>query len=276
MTTTSGHLRKMPVNAQTPAEYQLALDDYRVALNPLIGSTIKLEYSGTIRCVACGKRTAKSYSQGHCFPCMRRLASCDSCIIKPELCHFHEGTCREPEWGKTNCMAPHIVYLANSSSLKVGITRKTQMPTRWLDQGATQAMPIFEVPTRLLAGLVEVQLAKLVADKTNWRMMLKGAAPALDLADAATDLLERAGDILAHLDVPQGQQIERLKPTENDHSFSFPVAEHPQKVTSVTLDKQPKIEGQLMGIKGQYLILDVGVINIRRHAGYEVAFSHDQ
>lgn len=278
MTSVTGNLRKMPVKPGEDgqaAQYSLLIGDKKIPLNPLLGTHISLEYTGIINCVNCGRKTKKSFNQGHCFPCMKKLASCDSCIVKPELCHYHEGTCREPEWGKANCMSPHIVYLANSSGLKVGITRKNQVPTRWLDQGATQALPIFEVPTRRLAGLVEVGLAKHVADKTDWRKMLKGTADKLDLAVKAEELLGAAPEALEDLPLEAGQAIQRLEATDADWDFEFPVEQHPDKVKSMTFDKLDKVEGILQGIKGQYLILDTGVINIRRHGGYEVTFSYD-
>ena len=278
MTSVTGNLRKMPVEPGEygeAAQYSLLIGDKKIPLNPLLGTHISLEYTGIINCVNCGRKTKKSFNQGHCFPCMKKLASCDSCIVKPELCHYHEGTCREPEWGKANCMSPHIVYLANSSGLKVGITRKNQVPTRWLDQGATQALPIFEVPTRRLAGLVEVGLAKHVADKTDWRKMLKGTADKLDLAVKAEELLGAAPEALEDLPLEDGQAIQRLEATGADWDFEFPVEQHPDKVKSMTFDKLDKVEGILQGIKGQYLILDTGVINIRRHGGYEVTFSYD-
>ena len=278
MTSVTGNLRKMPVEpgavGQT-AQYALLIGEEKVPLNPLLGTHISLEYTGNINCVSCGRKTKKSFNQGHCFPCMKKLASCDSCIVKPELCHYHEGTCREPEWGEANCMSPHIVYLANSSGLKVGITRKNQVPTRWLDQGATQALPIFEVPTRRLAGLVEVGLAKHVADKTDWRKMLKGSADELDLAEKAEDLLGAAPEALEGLPLEADQAIQRLEAADAHWSFEFPVEQHPEKVKSMTFDKLAKVEGILQGIKGQYLILDTGVINIRHHGGYEVTFSYD-
>jgi hypothetical protein len=275
MTSITGNLSKMPVEPGPPAQYTFALSDARVPMNPLMGTAISLEYTGNIHCVECGRKTKKSFSQGHCYPCMQRLASCDSCIVKPELCHYHKGTCRQPEWGEANCMSPHIVYLANSSGLKVGVTRKTQVPTRWLDQGATQALPIFEVPTRRIAGLVEVALAKHVADKTDWRKMLRGSADPLVLDEKAQALLAEAGGVLDDIDLEDGQTIERLPGEGADWAFDFPVEQHPEKVKSMTLDKIPKVEGVLQGIKGQYLILDTGVINIRRHGGYEVVFTYD-
>ena len=175
MTSVTGNLRKMPVEPGEDgqaAQYSLLIGDKKIPLNPLLGTHISLEYTGIINCVNCGRKTKKSFNQGHCFPCMKKLASCDSCIVKPELCHYHEGTCREPEWGERFCFQPHVVYLSNASGLKVGITRNTQMPTRWLDQGAIQALPILEVDSRQQSGFVEVLFKNEVSDRTNWRAML--------------------------------------------------------------------------------------------------------
>ncbi|GAL30720.1 hypothetical protein JCM19239_4459 [Vibrio variabilis] len=140
----SGTLSKMRASLESTVQYRLPVGDEEVDLSPLIGKTISLNHTGNIFCASCGKKTKKSYSQGHCFVCMKKLASCDMCIMKPETCHYDEGTCREPEWGEANCMVDHFVYLSNTSSLKVGITRHTQIPTRWIDQGATQGLPILK------------------------------------------------------------------------------------------------------------------------------------
>lgn len=165
----SGNLEKMRATLGDTMEYSLPIGEERLALNPLIGKSLQITAEGTINCIACGRKTKKSYSQGHCYPCSQRLASCDLCIMKPETCHYDKGTCREPQWGEAHCMQPHFVYLSNTSGVKVGITRQTQIPTRWIDQGATQALPIFKVQTRLQSGLVEVMCKTHVADRTDHR-----------------------------------------------------------------------------------------------------------
>ena len=154
----TGALRKMTAQLDEDGniEYQLPVGENSLALNALIGKHVNITFDGAINCSHCGRKTKKSYSQGFCYPCMQKLAQCDMCIMKPETCHLDKGTCREPQWGEENCMIPHYVYLANTSGLKVGITRHTQIPTRWIDQGATQALPIFKVNTRLQSGLVEI------------------------------------------------------------------------------------------------------------------------
>jgi hypothetical protein len=151
-----GLLNKMYARLESTVQYELPLSDQRIALNPLLGKVIKLTFTGNIRCVHCNRTIKKSFNQGYCYPCFISLAQCDMCIMKPETCHYEAGTCREPSWGEEFCFKPHIVYLANSSGIKVGITRQTQIPTRWIDQGAVQALPIFKVQSRYMAGLIEI------------------------------------------------------------------------------------------------------------------------
>lgn len=257
-----------------PVAYQIRLGEHRLDLNPLIEKSIKLQFSGVINCVNCGRKTNKSFSQGYCFPCMQRLAQCDSCIIHPEKCHFDQGTCREPFWGEQFCMQDHIVYLANSSGLKVGITRATQVPTRWVDQGATQALAIIRVRTRLQSGVVEMMFKQHVADKTNWRNMLKGEATALDMQAEARRLLAECQADLKELEDKFGFFAISVLNGVETVAINYPVISYPEKVSSFNFDKTPVVEGTLMGIKGQYLILDTGVINLRRFSGYEVSLSH--
>jgi len=254
-------------------DYALPLGDELVPLNPFLGQSISLSFLGQIHCVHCGRKTKKSFNQGYCYPCFQRLAQCDSCIMSPQKCHYHAGTCREPEWGEANCMIDHFVYLANTSGLKVGITRGSQVPTRWMDQGATQALPIFRVASRLDSGLVEVAFKDHVADKTAWQTMLKGPSEPLDMHAERQRLMQACEGAVEALIAERG--LNAITPlTEADLTeIDYPVLEYPGKVKSMTLDKLPEISGTLMGIKGQYLILDTGVINIRRHAGYQLALS---
>lgn len=272
----SGHLTKLVTHIDAvpdaQVQYTLVLDEQRVPLNTLIGQQVRLEHLGQINCSNCGRKTKKSYSQGYCFPCMQKLPQCDLCIMSPERCHFDAGTCRDEAWGQAFCMQPHIVYLANSSGLKVGITRVNQMPTRWLDQGAAQAMPIMQVATRKLSGDVETVLKQYVADKTNWRKLLKGDAELVDLAHAADALLNQAeADLEALLGNLNHTHYQWLDTPAI--SMRYPVLEYPSKIVSHNLDKEPVLEGRLMGIKGQYLIFDTAVINIRKYSSYLVQFS---
>jgi len=269
----SGTLRKMRTELGTESHpdevnYFLPVGKQELSLNPYIGKFLKLEFLGNIFCKNCGKKTSKSFSQGFCFPCMRRLAQCDMCILKPETCHYHEGTCREPEWGEKNCFVPHFVYLSNTSGLKVGITRHTQIPTRWIDQGATQATIMFKVESRRQSGFVETAFKQMVADKTNWRTMLKEDQPDKDLLAKAVKLKARFHADMRHvLDIFPGEAEDQSKDVIG---IRYPVLEFPKTIKSHNFDKQPVVEGTLMGIKGQYLIFDTGVINIRKFASYEV------
>ncbi|WP_181317807.1 DUF2797 domain-containing protein [Photobacterium kishitanii] len=268
-TSMQGTLSKMKSSLGEVVDYYLPIGDQQLHLNPLIGKQLTLTHTGNIFCCSCGKKTKKSYSQGHCFPCMKKLASCDMCIMKPETCHYAKGTCREPQWGEDNCMVPHYVYLSNTSALKVGITRYTQLPTRWIDQGATQALAVLKVKTRQISGLVEVAIAETVADKTNWRTMLKGNNVDIDLQQQAQLLLPEVKQRLAEITAEFGEDaIEYL---DNDIvDIHYPVDHFPTKIASHNFDKEPVVSGILEGIKGQYLLFDNGVINIRKFSSYEI------
>ncbi|MBD3670111.1 MAG: DUF2797 domain-containing protein [Gammaproteobacteria bacterium] len=251
-------------------EYRLPVGEQYVDMNPLLGQALKLEYQGAINCIHCGRKTSKSFSQGYCYPCFTTLAQCDMCIVKPEQCHYDAGTCREPDWARDHCMQDHYVYLANSSGIKVGITRGSQIPTRWMDQGASQALPIFRTRDRHMAGLVEVILKQHVNDRTDWRAMLKGSPDAVDLAATRDHLSAECEGELKDLRKERGDDAASFLPAEELVQINYPVLEYPTKVSSFNFDKKPVVEGTLMGIKGQYLIFDNGVINMRKFGGYEI------
>lgn len=263
----------MKVDLSDPVQYQLSVGDDVLSMNEVIGKTIQLHYQGDIHCIACGRKTNKSFAQGHCYPCFSSLARCDMCIMKPETCHYEQGTCREPDWGQSHCLQPHTVYLANSSGIKVGITRGTQIPTRWIDQGASQALPIFRVQTRRQSGLLEVELKQHVSDRTDWRKMLKGEPEAVDLAATRDELFETCAEGIANIQAESGEAAITALLDENIVNICYPVTQYPEKVKSLNFDKQAEIEGRLMGIKGQYLILDTGVLNIRKFTGYTLSVS---
>src|SRR5690606_24068732 len=189
-------LSKMETDLSSQLIYSLGEGEQRFEFTKFLGKNISLKFTGNIFCENCGKKTKKSYAQGHCFPCTLKLASCDLCILKPETCHYDKGTCREPEWGEENCFKPHYIYLANSSGLKVGITRKINVPFRWIDQGASEALPIIEVKNRFISGQVEVLFKKHIADKTDWRKMLKGEPASIDLLEWKEKLLKELAEDL--------------------------------------------------------------------------------
>lgn len=271
-----GNLTKMKVELAGPVNYQLRLNDEAFDLNPLLGQSITLNYTRNIACVHCGSATKKSFSQGYCYRCFIKLAQCDMCIMKPETCHFDAGTCREPEWAQEFCFQPHFVYLANSSGIKVGITRQNQIPTRWIDQGAVQALPILKVQSRFISGLAEVAIAKHVSDKTSWQKMLKNQVESIDLKAKRDELLALCEKELADIGSRFGAQAVEILPEASEVDIKYPVLEYPAKVKSFNLDKNPEVAGTLMGIKGQYLLLDTGVINIRKFSGYEIEFTGGQ
>lgn len=255
-----------------PVDYYLPLDDHEIHLNPHIGHRIQLAFLGQIRCSHCGRASKKSFSQGYCYPCFKKLPQCDLCMVSPERCHFDQGTCRDPEWGKDVCHQPHIVYLANSSGIKVGITKLNQIPTRWIDQGAIQAMPVLRVSTRQQSGLAEVIFKQHVADKTHWQRMLKGGNPELDLIAVRDEIMCKVAPEIEALQQQFGLQAIQPVVDQRVQAIHYPVQQFPTKVKSLNFDKTPVIEGVLLGIKGQYLIFDNGVINLRKFSSYEIKF----
>jgi len=233
-------------------------------LNDRIGEEIELEFKNLIHCVACSRRIKKSFAQGYCFPCMRSLAACDQCIVKPELCHHHKGTCREPDWGEKNCMIPHTVYLSVTSGIKIGVTRSHQRQTRWIDQGATAAVELGKTEKRLDAGLIESAMKSGFADKTNWRAMLKGNANDVDIEEAI-DLFWEKIEQTEFADLIEESKVEII-------TLSYPVKKFPEKIKSIGFDKAPLIKGTLHGVKGQYLYIGEHVFNVRKHQGYQATW----
>ena len=185
----------------------------------------------------------------------------DICQVKPELCHFYQGTCRDSQWGKDHCMISHTVYLAESSHLKVGITRSRRQKTRWMEQGALQAVPILYTKNRLDAGLAEVELKKAFSDKTNWRKMLTTQLPSQDLIKVKKSL---------HSFLPKHLLDQVVD--EPVCVFRYPVSKMPDKIKSVNLEKNPDFSGRLCGIKGQYLVFEDSVLNMRKYKGYQLSF----
>lgn len=261
-----GIILKMKSELKDVVQYRLPVGNESIEMNGLIGKRIKLEFSGNIFDIHDGKKIKKSYGQGYSYPNFIKLPQCDSCIVKPEKCHYHKGTCRDPKWGEEHCFIPHIIYLAVSSDAKVGITRHTQVPTRWIDQGASYALPILRVDDRKTSGEIEVEIAKTMKDKTNWRKMLMNDVANIDLVALRENVFDSIADLL---DDFGAEDLD-----EEVVHINYPVLEYPKKIKSVGFDKEPILEGTLMGIKGQYLIFDDFVLNIRKHNGYEIEVSY--
>ncbi len=259
--TYEGVLTKMQTEFSNPIQYYLVFENSFLSVNQLLDKTVTLNFIG-YQCLSCGKKK-KIFRQGFCYDCFMSNPAAGDWIMKPELSTAHlDIEDRDLEYEKRVQLQPHVVYLALSSEIKVGVTRNTQVPTRWIDQGAIQAIPIVEVPNRYLAGITEVALKDHYADKTNWQKMLKNEVAEVDLLAERLKL-----DSLLPSEV-----LPYFNPNKEDmYQLHFPVLEYPKKVTSLNLDKTPNYTGVLKGIKGQYLLFEDGtVFNVRTYEGYVV------
>ena len=262
--TYEGTLTKMQTELGNPIQYYLVFENSFLNVNQLLGKEMEIVFDG-FQCLNCGKEK-KIFRQGFCYDCFYSSPAVGDWIMKPELSTAHLGIeDRDLEYETRVQLQPHIVYFASSSELKVGVTRNTQVPTRWIDQGAEQALAIVEVPNRYLAGITEVALKNHFSDKTNWRKMLTNDITAFDLLD-------------------EKNKVQQLLPKEVQDYFDinafnvtpliYPVLQYPKKINSLSLDKTLNFQGKLMGIKGQYLIFGDGtVFNIRSNEGYKVRIS---
>jgi len=258
-----GVLQKMQTELTNPIAYYLVFENSFLNVNQLLGKNIEIVFEG-YKCLNCGS-SKKIFRQGFCYDCFMSSPAVGDWIMKPELSTAHlDIEDRDLEYEKRVQLQPHVVYLALSSEVKVGVTRKTQVPTRWIDQGAIQAVPIIEVPNRYLAGIAEVALKNHYADKTSWQKMLKNEVAPSDL------LAERnkAADWLP-------SEVRQHFATEAAvYDLHYPVLQYPKKVTSLNLDKTPNYTGTITGIKGQYLLFEDGtVFNVRTYEGYVVKMS---
>jgi hypothetical protein len=258
----TGNIRKMVSVLSDQVQYQLPLGDTTIAVNELIGSGIELEFQGKINCIRCGRETRKSFAQGYCYPCFITAPETEECVLRPELCRAHEGIARDMEYATAHCLIEHVVYLSLTSGLKVGVTRNTQVPTRWIDQGAVAAIELARTRNRYEAGLIEVALKSMIDDKTNWRKMLTEIDPdGINLMDEKIRISALLPGELRSF-VSDNQRVTRIE---------YPVEAYPDKVKSYNFDKDPVVTGILSGVKGQYLIFrEGGVINMRKFGGYMI------
>ena len=255
-----GNLLKMSTELSKVVQYYLNIGPEKVYMNDIIGRELQLTYLDQINCIRCGRKTSKSFFQGHCYPCFMNAPETAPCIVSPEKCQAHEGVARDLEWSRDHCLIDHYVYLAVSSGLKVGVTRHNQIPTRWMDQGAHEAIKLAKTPNRHLAGLIEVELKQFMGDKTNWQQMLKNQVR------HPVNLLEEKAQAAQNL-TPELQDY--LLNDDEVTYIEYPVESYPSKVKSISFDKVKQYKGKLVGIKGQYLIFeDNSVFNIRKHNGY--------
>ena len=254
-------LKKMLVGEEAgEVGYALHMGLSTVPMNERIGGPFTIRFTGARTCMSCGKRVKKFYGQGLCYPCLMNAPEASECIVRPELCKAHLGEGRDPVWEKDHHMTEHFVYLSQTGGIKVGVTRSTQIPVRWIDQGAVLAVLIARTPYRQLAGAIEVDLKRTLADKTDYRKMLQQVAPDPGALLAARD--KAMNDIAPELKA-------YMLHAEEPRTLSYPMKETLPKVTSVTFEKLPEITGTLLGIKGQYLLWRDGrVFNVRNHTGY--------
>ncbi|QKG80914.1 DUF2797 domain-containing protein [Tenuifilum thalassicum] len=265
-----GVLRKMKFENeggeyQVKPSYYIELEEGMLKMNDLVGQSIGLRYQHEIYCISCGKKIKKSYGQGFCYPCFIKVPEAEECVLRPELCRAHEGIARDIKFAEENCLVDHFVYLAWTGGLKVGVTRYHQIPTRWVDQGATYAIKICKTPNRYSAGIIEEELKAILSDKTAWQRMLK------DREEVPKDFLAEKAKALEFLN---GKGFDYRPEEDIVYTITYPKVETLQKIKSLNLDKVDFIEEKLIGIKGQYLIFESGtVFNVRNHTGYLVEFS---
>ena len=254
-----GPIYKMYTEYNDPIDYYFIIGGHKIFLNSLINTHITFEWTGRVECI-CGQQFSKFYRQNFCYKCYWNAPQASQSIFKPELCTADLGIEeRDLEWEKEFQISPHYVYLSNSSGIKIGITRKNNELTRWIDQGAVQGIVLAEVPNRRLSGLIEIELKQHVSDRTNWRKMLSGNPASLNLVDQKKHYIKY---------IPEDLQefiIENNKVTE----ISYPVSVYPSKIKSLSFAKHNVIQGKLIGVKGQYLLFENNtVFNVRSHGGY--------
>ena len=260
----SGIIKKLKSTLQDEVQYSLPMGDRCIDLNPLINKRIKMSFSGDIYCIKCNNKIKKTFAQGYCFPCFRDAPETSECILRPELCRAHEGESRDMEWSKKYCLTDQHIYMSFTGNLKIGVTRNTQIPTRWIDQGATKAIILCTTPNRYLAGIIEVYLKQFYSDRTHWIKMLSGKFENPDFNQCYLDAKK-------YLDQKFSEYIIDGKWVD----INYPIQSIPEKIKSFSFDKEPSYEDVLTGIKGQYLLFKNNrVINIRKHTGYSIKLEY--
>ncbi len=231
----------------------------RIDFNDFVGKKLTLRDTGKRVCWVCGQNADQLYQKGTCEKCFRTSPRCDICMVKPELCHFEQGTCRDKEFAAQWCFNNQVVYFSLTSNAKVGYLSLENKPQRWIDQGATAAIEVAVAHSRFEAGQIEVYLANFIKDKTNWREMLQGESP------KDIDLLE----LKKHW-APKVESRWPGRASSNDKIWQlrYPVTAYPPKVISTTFNNSAEISGVLRGVRGQYLIFQDKVFSIRKHEGY--------
>lgn len=261
--TYEGVLTKMKTELGDRVQYYLIFEQDFLHMNQVLDKQLTINFLN-YHCTHCHKEK-KIFANGVCYNCFMELPQMGAWVIRPELSKAHlDEADRDLDYEKSAQLQPHVVYLANSSNVKVGVTRKSEIPTRWIDQGAHEAIEIVEVPNRYLAGITEVALKEHLSDKTNWRSMLTNDLKDLDLAAIREEMKQYLPEEVKDYYLANSKELE----------IKFPVLSYPAKCKTLNLAKTPFYEGKLKGIKGQYLIFEDGMVfNIRKHEGFKVSLS---
>ena len=263
----SGQISKLNTLLGDPVEYKLPIGIENVKLNNFIGHEINIAFNGDIHCISCNKKIKKTFMQGFCYPCFINSPMTSECILRPHLCKAQEGISRDMKWSTKHCLQDHYVYLSLTSNIKVGVTRNTQIPTRWIDQGAHYAIKFSKTPNRFLAGCIEVEISKYISDRTQWRKMLQGDFERINLIEKKKELSEKLPIDLREYISNENKIV----------TINYPTYKNLFKIKSINLDKTPEVSGQLTGIKGQYLIIDNEfVFNVRKYTGYILGISFSE
>lgn len=257
-----GRLKKMfsELSEENVVQYYFS-DDSKFLINTVIGQKITLEFLGDISCIGCNRPITKTFFNGYCYPCLKTSPETAECVTQPEKCRAHLQEGRDIEWETTHHNRPHVVYLSNTSGVKVGVTSVAHLPMRWIDQGATEAIVIARTPNRYEAGLIEVALKQHISDKTVWQRMLTNEHVVFDLGHYAQELSQR---------VPKESQ-QFLVTNELPCRIYYPVQYYHTKVKTINLDTQSVFSDVCVGIKGQYILFESGfVFHVRKYGGYSV------
>lgn len=259
-----GTIKKLQSQLNDEVHYSLPIDSTLVELNPLINKKVKFTFLGDIHCIKCNQKIKKTFAQGYCFPCFRDAPETSECILRPELCRAHEGESRDMEWSNKHCLTNQHVYMSFTGNLKIGVTRSTQIPTRWIDQGAIKAIILCTTPNRYLAGLIEVHLKQFYSDRTHWIKMLSGKFEEPDFEQCYLEAKKYLNDGFSKY-VTENKWVD----------INYPIHSIPNKIKSFSFDKESSYEDILVGIKGQYLLFKNNrVINIRKHTGYSLKIQY--
>ena len=259
MSNFTGQISKLIPQLSEPIEYFLPIGNKKISMNNYFGYKFEIDFSGDIFCINCNKKINKTFMQGYCYPCFLQSPQTSDCIFKPHLCRAHEGESRDMKWSEKNCLTATYVYLSLTSNLKVGVTRASHIPSRWIDQGAHCAIKLAKCPNRYIAGMIELEISKYISDRTQWRKMIQGIYDDINLLDEKKRLLNSLSE-----------KYKIYKSTDNTViNFKYPIKGSPEKIKSINMDKINLFKGILTGIKGQYLIFDnENVLNIRKYTGY--------